>query len=395
MRKIIGDKILAVVFVFLIGFVGVGMVLAEDTKISQLENREMASFPLVKKSDDLLSGEYFGQFETYYNDQVYKREEWLELYSTFKKGFMQEKKVNGIYLGEDGYLLQTVDKVENLKDKHQKINKFIEYSDKMGLDVYYAMAPTKVMALKEKLPSFADDKSTENANNLLKGLSPKTNKIDLRKNIIDKSKDEQLYFYTDHHWKAKAAFYGYQQIITELGEKHPDVGMPKDITDFDVKTFKEPGFYGSAARLSNKAYAEKADQIEILEPKEGFEGYEVCIKGQCGKPFYDISKQKDKEMYADRYNIYMGGNASNMVIKNEQAENDLKILVMKDSYANPMIPLLSQHFKEVHVIDLRLNGYSAYDYLDKNKDLDMMLFVHNVSSAVQTPNLYTFEGRSK
>lgn len=394
MRKSIGDKILAVSFIGLIGFVGVGMVFAEDTKISQLENREMASLPLFEEGEDLISGEYFGEFETYYNDQVYKREEWLELYSTFKKEFMQEKVVNGVFLGEDSYLLQAVNKIEDLKDEHQKINKFIEYGDSKGLDVYYTMAPTKVMANQDKLPAFAEDYSQENAENFLNGLSPKTNTIDLRENIIEKNQDEQLYFYTDHHWKQKAAFYGYQQVIDELGKKHPEVGEPKDFSDFEVKTFKEPGFYGSAARLSNKAYAEKADQIEIMEPKDGYDGYDVCIKGECGKPFYDITKQEDTEMYADRYNVYMGGNASNIVIKNEKAENDLKVLILKDSYANPMIPLLSSHFKEVHVIDLRLNGGNMYDYVDK-QDLDMVVFVHNVSSAIQTPNLYTFEGRSK
>lgn len=394
MRKIIGDKILAVAFIGLISTVGVGMVLAEDTKISQLENRKMASLPLAEESDEVLSGEYFGKFETYYNDQVYKREEWLQLYSTFKKEFMKEKEVNDVYLGDDGYLLQAVDKMEDLKNKHQQINKFIEYGDSKGLDVYYTMAPTKVMANQDKMPAFAEDFSQKNADNFLNGLSSRTNKIDLRENIIKKNKDEQLYFYTDHHWKQKAAFYGYQQVIEELSKKHPDVGEPKDFSDFEVKTFKEPGFYGSAARLSNKAYAEKADKIEIMEPKDGYEGYDVCIKGQCGKPFYDLSKQEDKGIYADRYNVYMGGNASNIVIKNKNAKNDLKVLVMKDSYANPMIPLLSSHFKEVHVVDLRLNAGNMYDYLDK-QDLDMILFVHNVSSAIQTPNLYTFEGRSK
>ncbi|WP_144697751.1 DHHW family protein [Fictibacillus phosphorivorans] len=394
MRKIIGEKVLAVAFVGLISTVGVGMVLAEDTKISELENREMASFPLVEKDDDLLSGEYFGKFETYYNDQVYKREEWLQLYSSFKKEFMKEKEVNGVFLGEDGYLLQAVDKIENLKDEHQQINKFIEYGDSKGLDVYYTMAPTKVMSNKDKLPAFAEDFSQKNMNNFLEGLSPKAEQINLRKTIEKKNQEEQLYFYTDHHWKQKAAFYGYQQVIKELSEKHPEVGEPKKFSDFNVKTYKEPEFYGSAARLSNKAYAEKADQIEIMEPKEGYDGYDVCIKGECGQPFYDLSKQGDKEMYADRYNVYMGGNASQIVVKNEKADNDLKVLVLKDSYANPMIPLLSAHFKEVHVVDLRLNGGNMYDYLNK-QDLDMVLFVHNVSSAIQTPNLYTFEGRSK
>ncbi len=305
---------------------------------------------------------------------------------------MQENEVNDVYLGDDGYLLQAVDKIEDLKDEHKQINKFIEYGDSKGLDVYYAMAPTKVMANKDKMPPFAEDFSQRNADNFLNGLSPKTDKIDLRENIIEKNKDEQLYFYTDHHWKQKAAFYGYQQVIDELGKEHPEVGETKNLSDFEIKTFNEPGFYGSAARLSNKAYADKADQIEIMEPKDGYEGYDICIKGQCGKPFYDMSKQRDKGIYADRYNVYMGGNASNIVIKNEQADNDLKVLVLKDSYANPMIPLLSQHFKEVHVVDLRMNASNMYDYLDK-KDFDMMLFVHNVSSAVQTPNLYTFEGR--
>ena len=53
----------------------------------------------------------------------------------------------------------------------------------------------------------------------------------------------------------------------------------------------------------------------------------------------------------------------------KEIKNREKILIIKDSYANSMIPFLTQNFEEVHVIDLRSYSNSVLEYINYNKIL--------------------------
>ena len=53
------------------------------------------------------------------------------------------------------------------------------------------------------------------------------------------------------------------------------------------------------------------------------------------------------------------------VIRNS-AVKEGKLLLIKDSYANCMIPFLAQHFAEIHVVDLRYFNQDIYQYIEDN-----------------------------
>ena len=43
-----------------------------------------------------------------------------------------------------------------------------------------------------------------------------------------------------------------------------------------------------------------------------------------------------------------------------------KLLLVKDSYANCLVPFLAQHFAEIHVVDLRYFNMDIYQYIEEN-----------------------------
>ena len=53
------------------------------------------------------------------------------------------------------------------------------------------------------------------------------------------------------------------------------------------------------------------------------------------------------------------------VVKNADVTNGRKLLILKDSYANSMIPYLSTNFSEIHLIDLRYYNFNVYDYMEE------------------------------
>ena len=68
----------------------------------------------------------------------------------------------------------------------------------------------------------------------------------------------------------------------------------------------------------------------------------------------------------DKYSTFLGGNHSVDVIRNSDVKSERKLMILKDSYANSMIPFLATNFSEIHVVDLRYYAQNLYTYIDEN-----------------------------
>ena len=70
---------------------------------------------------------------------------------------------------------------------------------------------------------------------------------------------------------------------------------------------------------------------------------------------YDLTKLEMKDKYA----VYFGGNYGKITIKNPEAEGKGSLLIIKDSYANSMVPYLLDHYEQITMIDLRYYNESV------------------------------------
>ena len=64
---------------------------------------------------------------------------------------------------------------------------------------------------------------------------------------------------------------------------------------------------------------------------------------------YGVEKQKDTTSYAGYYT----DDYPEIVIENNNAQNEVRALVLKDSFANAIVPHLAQSFKHTSILDLR------------------------------------------
>ena len=87
----------------------------------------------------------------------------------------------------------------------------------------------------------------------------------------------------------------------------------------------------------------------------------------------------------DKYAVFFGGNYALTVI-NSNSDNQEKILVIKDSYANSVVPFLADHYNEVHMMDLRYYHDDVSAYIEEN-DIQKVIFIHNVDF-ISTDNCF-------
>jgi hypothetical protein len=77
------------------------------------------------------------------------------------------------------------------------------------------------------------------------------------------------------------------------------------------------------------------------------------------------------------YTMYLNGDHPIQIIRNNNAIDDKKILVVKHSFADVTMPFLSLAVKEINIVDLRHAGRpeNLYDYIDEyNPDLVLFLW---------------------
>ena len=74
--------------------------------------------------------------------------------------------------------------------------------------------------------------------------------------------------------------------------------------------------------------------------------------------------------------MFIRGNNALTIINNKNLKNGKKILVIQDSFANSLVPFLTQNFEEVHIIDLRSFNIKISNYMEEN-DFDNILVLYN------------------
>lgn len=374
MKKLKGSirsKVTVTIFLLILSGMSVFGFAADDERYSEKENRYLAIKPDLD-SGNLLNGKYQEDYETYLADKTIFRNKWIEL-KTYIELASLKKDVNGVYFGKDNYLIarQDTDKFETENaDKNCKyLEEFVD-NYKKNTDICVMLVPNTSEILKKKLPKYAYNfNETRYINDIYKKIG-EDNTVDVNE-ILKAHKDEYLYYKTDHHWTTLGAYYAFTEYADKTGiniEKY----TTKLVTD---------KFYGT---MSSKANLEiEADKVYIYEPdKEEEVSVRYNNSTELKDSLYEMSALDKK----DKYSIFLGGN-NPLVQITTNAENDRKVLVIKDSFAHCFIPFMISGFSKIDVVDLRYYNESIRKMIEEGGYTDILV-LYNVGNFVEDKNIY-------
>ena len=359
---------LGLLFFLLPVIVLVSSIILPDTGFSEKENRVLASRPALKL-DQIISGGYEKQFETYENDQFPLRDMWITLKATTDR-LMGKVEENGVYLSKNGYLMEAFN-APSQTQYDATVNAMTSFAQEHSdLKQYALIAPNSVNILKSNLPAFAPaDDQNPWIDKLKDSLtSAGVTFIDIRDTFTD-HKAEDLYYHTDHHWTTLGAYYAYLQAAAAMG-----IDTSSDSYD---KAPVSQTFKGTLSAKSGFRSGE-TDEIDVFLPN-GDNALSSVVnyvdEQKKSASFYDTSKLNTRDKYA----LFFGGNHAQIKISTPTESNNT-LLVLKDSYANSFIPFLAQHYRKIIMIDPR------YYY----GDLEQLLQVENVQEILYLYNANTF-----
>ena len=369
-------------------FIGVFLVanaVSPDRTFSEVENRNLEQLPAVDfgtpeklfRDGNFFNGQFMRDFETYTTDQFIGRDAWVDLKARTERA-LGKKENNNVYFADNDTLITRFDQpaADRVTENLNYVNKFVENVD---IPVVFSLIPTQACIWADRLPEGAPNASQTDLMAQAQGAVTGATWADVYPPLME-HKDEDIFYRTDHHWTSLGAYYGYTGLASALGY------TPVPLTDY-TPTVRSTEFYGTVFSSSGVRWV-KPDTITTYVPDDG-----ITVVSHT----YDNSGNPVEEQRAlyvesflsvkDKYSMFLGGNQSLGVVTNTNNPDGPKLLIIRDSYADSLVPFLTAHYSEIHLIDPRYYHLSVKDYVEQN-GIDQALVLYSVPNFVTDCNLF-------
>lgn len=330
-NRVIAFGFAMVLLTFFVATIGL-----DNRDFSSMENRYLAQKPQLT-AKTLFNGEYMTSFENYMNDQIFAKDALVTLKSDAEK-FLHRKGSNGVFFGKHGrYVKDYEAEDKTLTDNLSYINAFAG-DFKKDYNVVFFLAPNVQSVYPEDISKSVVMRDAKADFELVKDTLSNVTVVDPIERLIT-NKNENLYFYTDHHWNMRGAYYGYQELAKVMSWEC------KDITEYDHEVVSD-SFRGTLYSKAPLTFA-KNDEIEVFTNPMG--KYQITFED--GKILHSLFVKSNLHI-KDKYTYFVDGNHPFMTI-NSNAGTKKKALIFKDSYSHAMLPFLADQYDEMDVVDLR------------------------------------------
>lgn len=318
--------------------------LTKDKLYSSWEKRMLAQKPQLEFSA-VLDGSYEKDYEQWLTDQFPSRDLWVNI-KTRCEILLGKKEISGIYLGEDGFLFTAGTETTNWDVLEKQLQS--HFGEAVVSRIH---APNAGAVYAEKLPSPIEFSAV---------------KDEIFKNL-ENHKEEYIYFRTDHHWTMLGAYYAYEAWAKQQGM------VPLALESLEKQLLKED-FLGT--HYGKIHYAKQPDSMEL---------YEVGVESTA---VYDAGTAKVSGLYHpehletdDAYRFFLNGNHGLVEITTQQKGGS--IAVLKDSFANNLIPFLTAHYEKIIVIDPRYFRTDIVKWLEEQQVEQFLIIAQDTTEIVK------------
>ncbi len=350
---------------------------------SENENRVLAKFPeFTLKS--LKDGDYTDGLNKYLSDHFPFR----DLFMTLKcetEIRLGRQEINGVFIGKDGYFIeeyQTPKNTANIAAHFTKLKNNVTTDARVSL----MLVPTSSAVLADWLPPLAPpQKQMETLNEIYAAadaagirtidcfgaLSQAAAKTAAdagdgnRKLSADAGKS--LYYRTDHHWTTYGAWVGYRAYCEAAGI------TPLPLEAFTAETVTET-FHGTVYSKLNDLLI-PGDRITLRDRPEN----RLTVTYEDGRVTDTLYNREYLEK-KDKYSLFLDNMHSLIEIENGNADSDRCLALVKDSYANCLVPYLVNHYRKIYVFDTRYYREGPSALINAHPEISEVLILYNMNT---------------
>ena len=304
------------------------------------------------------SGNWTNQYLWHYMDIVQLADACKE--NVLCWNIQAQKEYNGVVKLSDGQLVSLTSKKE-VSENVMSLTDFSRECQEYGIHFVMVLAPSKIgrseMPYDGKL-----DFSNQNADKFVSGLRDNNVEyIDIRDCIIEEGLSQHDLFYrTDHHWKASTARWATGKIFSYLNQM---CGYQADKSllepdQFDEKVYPS-WFLGSKGKKLTLART-TPDDFSLFYPKfaTSFDMYIPSMNLKKQGDFsimYDMESMDISKGYykVNPYATYAYGDRALIDIHNKKKNDGKHLLLIHDSFGDSVTPFLALGMEHLQTVDLR------------------------------------------
>ena len=337
----------------------VGMIFFPTTEST--ENKAIAEAPKLIADDGKFNQLILQECGEYFADHVALRNQMIFADAKIQSGLFSESNVSGVIYGTndwlyysstlDDYLGRAPMSERELFNLSHNISIIQEYLDQREISFVFTVPPNKNTLYDENMPYYY---STE--------LDFEHNAIRLESYLAEQNvnyislfdlftqQDEILYLKRDSHWNMKGACMAYNSIMAALEKSH------NDYSDVDPRLEKTAN--GDLNKMLYSFFGETEENYS-----------------------YDLSQ---KYVYT---NDVKGVEDGWIITENKEGSGTL--LMFRDSFADTLIPFISNEFETAYYSKGQPNAMERYIEADKPDCVVIEKVERNISDYLDTPPILT------
>lgn len=346
-------------FVLLIALLAVGFILLSflDRRqtVSVYENRRLAAHPAFSLSA-VWDGSYFEGWDDYFSDHVYHRDDRMREYQWLRLNLKRVTVTNDVVITKDCLLpllpVQDYSGYDYLPGARKAVSRLAALQQRVeaaGAAFLYVGVDEQRTALADRYPSYLYNKSDyyEAMGSSFRSLceSEGIHTLFIRDRLAGSGDMLRWYSAVDHHFRFSGAYVTYRAVCETLT---PVLGA------FPVAAEEELGLY----ELPNEFLGSYNRRLYDLSPiREKLTVFDASVLPPYSR--WDNGEQTDAPVLRlpaagenAQYSVYMGGDLAETVIQTHRPELP-SILIVGDSFTNPVEALCVYSFNEIRSLDFR------------------------------------------
>ena len=368
-----------ITFVFLVFIFGMAILLFVLPKkdYSANEKRYLADIPQFSLQA-LFDKRFTTDTEEYITDHIPFRDFYVGT-NAYYELVSGRNGSNGVYSGNNGYLIN--DPVEENNNVEKNIKIFADFVHNNNFNATLMVVPSTGYIMSDELPSLHKNYHDDELFDVIEKNKGTMEFIDLRDVFKEANKNgTQLYYKSDHHWTSNAAYIGYNKFCESTGIKATAKG------DYYIEIYDK--FKGTTYSTS-ALWLNPSDNIELWQSVHlGDVSVEITENGSTST--YDSIFFKNHLVESDKYPVYLDGNHALTRVKNSNAPSNTRLLVIKDSFSHCLVPFLADNYSEILMVDLRYYKDSV-SHLAKTEYFNDILILYGLDNLATDTNVAFLE----
>ena len=329
---------------------------------SEKENRYLQSFPSFSFSS-LKSGEYTARIEDYCSDHFIGRDGWISLKARME--LLQGKRENnGVFLCTGERLIEPFTD-PGAAETERRINTVNEFTNRIPVPVVFALIPTSAEVYSGLLPpGVSNDSQKSFISSVYSRVNADTADVI---GALTLYSDGYVFYRTDHHWTSFGASCAFSALAESM--------QISEQNDYHIRIVSD-SFLGTAYSSSGFFWIHPDTMETYIDVSENI----IVERYESEEP--EIGKVYASEMLntKDKYRFFLGGNSPRIVIRTGK-EDRPSLLIIRDSFADSLVPFFLEYYSEIHLLDLRYYRDSAAEYVSQY-GIDSVLILYSTANFI-------------